>query len=89
MGVHANSLADSLSGADLVFIYRPDGVDDSFEASLASLGDCHQVYGDYDELVAAMSRDVEAGDQVVFMSNGGFGSSRQTLTAVLQRTRSS
>jgi hypothetical protein len=25
---------------------------------------------------------------VIFMSNGGFGGARQTLTAVLQRTRS-
>jgi hypothetical protein len=25
---------------------------------------------------------------VIFMSNGGFGSARQTLTALLQRTRS-
>jgi len=34
-----------------------------------------------------MSTRVLGGDQVVFMSNGGFGSARQTLTALLQRTR--
>jgi hypothetical protein len=36
-----------------------------------------------------MSKKVLSGDQVIFMSNGGFGSARQTLTALLQRTRGS
>ena len=35
-----------------------------------------------------MAKKVLSGDQVIFMSNGGFGRARQTLTAVLQRTRS-
>ncbi len=42
---------------------------------------------DYDQLASDMSTRVLSGDQVVFMSNGGFGGARQTLTAVLQRTR--
>jgi len=46
------------------------------------------LFNDYDMLVNDMSTRVLAGDQVVFMSNGGFGGARQTLTAVLQRTRS-
>ena len=46
------------------------------------------MFDDYDKLVDDMSRRVLGGDQVIFMSNGGFGSARQTLTAVLQRTRS-
>jgi hypothetical protein len=35
-----------------------------------------------------MSGRLLSGDQVIFMSNGSFGRARQTLTAVLQRTRS-
>jgi UDP-N-acetylmuramate-alanine ligase len=46
------------------------------------------MFKDYDNLVTDMSAKVLSGDQVIFMSNGGFGSARQTLTAVLQRTRS-
>ena len=34
-----------------------------------------------------MEKDVRAGDQVVFMSNGGFGASRQKLTLELQNRR--
>ena len=58
------------------------------ETSLAALGDKVRLFGDYDQLVTNMSTQVLPGDQVVFMSNGGFGSARQTLTAILQRTRS-
>ena len=46
------------------------------------------MHKDYDRLVNDMATKVLSGDQVVFMSNGGFGGARQTLTAVLQRTRS-
>ncbi|MGI9270144.1 MAG: UDP-N-acetylmuramate:L-alanyl-gamma-D-glutamyl-meso-diaminopimelate ligase [Woeseiaceae bacterium] len=88
LGVHNAELADSLSAADLVWMYRPDNMDAAFDASLTSLGDGLRVFTDYDKLVSDMSGKVMSGDQVLFMSNGGFGSTRQTLTAVLQRTRS-
>ena len=60
---------------------------EDFDAALAPLGKKLRVFRDYDELVGDMSTRVLAGDQVVFMSNGGFGGARQTFTAVLQRTR--
>ena len=84
MGIHGGSLAESLQGADMVFVFRPGDVDASFEESLAPLGDRHLVFGDYDELVMALECEVKSGDQVVFMSNGGFGASRQKLTRALQ-----
>jgi UDP-N-acetylmuramate: L-alanyl-gamma-D-glutamyl-meso-diaminopimelate ligase len=88
MGIHQDTLADSLKDADIVWMYRPADVGDDFEASLLPLGDKLRLFEDYDRLVDDMSKRVLSGDQVVFMSNGGFGSARQTLTAVLQRTRS-
>jgi UDP-N-acetylmuramate: L-alanyl-gamma-D-glutamyl-meso-diaminopimelate ligase len=88
MGIHKDTLADSLKDADIVWMYRPDDVGDDFEASLQPLGDKLRLFGDYDRLVDDMSKRVLGGDQVIFMSNGGFGSARQTLTALLQRTRS-
>jgi len=89
LGVHNEAFADSLKGADLVWMYRPKGMGDSFDAALSVLGDKVRAFGDYDQLVADMSTGLVSGDQVVFMSNGGFGSARQTLTAMLQRTRGS
>jgi UDP-N-acetylmuramate-alanine ligase len=47
------------------------------------------MHKDYDQLVNDLSKKVLGGDQVIFMSNGGFGAARQTLTALLQRTRGS
>ena len=89
LGVHNETLAASLEQADLVWMYRPEGMGSGFESALAPLGDRLRLFGDYDKLVSDMSAKVLSGDQVIFMSNGGFGRARQTLTAVLQRTRSS
>ncbi|MDH3613643.1 MAG: UDP-N-acetylmuramate:L-alanyl-gamma-D-glutamyl-meso-diaminopimelate ligase [Gammaproteobacteria bacterium] len=89
LGVHNDTLAASLGEADIVWMYRPSDMSGEFESSLAPLGDRLRLFGDYDKLVSDMSAKVLSGDQVIFMSNGGFGSARQTLTAVLQRTRRS
>jgi len=89
LGVHNDELAASLEQADLVWMYRPDDMRDDFDSSLQPLGGKLRSFGDYDELVNDMSKRVLSGDQVIFMSNGGFGGARQTLTAVLQRIRGS
>jgi UDP-N-acetylmuramate: L-alanyl-gamma-D-glutamyl-meso-diaminopimelate ligase len=87
LGVHNRELAESLGQADLVWMYRPTAMSEDFDAALEPLGKKLRAFRDYDELVGDMSTRVLAGDQIVFMSNGGFGGARQTLTAVLQRTR--
>ena len=88
LGVHNRELAAALEDADLVWVFRPAEMDADFDAALESLGKKLRAFRDYDELVSDMSTRVLSGDQVVFMSNGGFGGARQTFTAVLQRTRS-
>ena len=89
LGVHNDALANSLKDADLIWMYRPDDMGEGFDASLESLGSKLLMHTDYDQLVNDMSKKVLGGDQVVFMSNGGFGSARQALTALLQRTHGS
>jgi UDP-N-acetylmuramate: L-alanyl-gamma-D-glutamyl-meso-diaminopimelate ligase len=89
LGVHNDTLASSLDEADVVWMFRPPDMDQAFEDALVPLGDRLRLFGDYDKLASDMSSRVLSGDQVIFMSNGGFGRARQTLTAVLQRTRSS
>ncbi len=88
LGIHNDELADALTEADVVWMYRPQEMGEDFEESLVPLGAKLRMHTDYDKLVGDMSSKVLSGDQVVFMSNGGFGGARQTLTAVLQRTRS-
>ena len=87
LGVHNKQLAESLQDADLIWMYRPADMDDDFEEALAPLSSKLRLFDDRDKLVNDLSTRVLSGDQVVFMSNGGFGGARQTLTAVLQRTR--
>jgi len=87
LGVHDDTLADALQGADMVWMYRPEDMRAEFETSMSALGSKLRLFDDYDKLVNDMSKRVLSGDQVVFMSNGGFGAARQTLTALLQRTR--
>jgi UDP-N-acetylmuramate: L-alanyl-gamma-D-glutamyl-meso-diaminopimelate ligase len=89
LGVHNDGLAESLQEADLIWMYRPDDMGSDFESALDPLGAKLRLFDDYDKLVNDMATRVLAGDQVVFMSNGDFGGARQTLTAVLQRTRGS
>jgi len=89
LGVHNEDMAKSLEQADLVWMYRPADMSGDFDESLQPLGKKLRSFGDYDKLVNDMSTRVLSGDQVIFMSNGGFGGARQTLTAVLQRTRGS
>jgi len=85
MGVHKESLPKSLSEADLIFVYRPDELAADFDASLGGLGKRLQLFGDYDELLASLESKLLAGDQMVFMSNGSFGATRQKLTMALQK----
>ena len=87
LGVHNETLAASLKGADAVWMYRPSDMDSGLESSLRDMGERLRLFSDYDKLVSDMSGKVLSGDQVIFMSNGGFGGARQTMTAVLQRMR--
>jgi UDP-N-acetylmuramate: L-alanyl-gamma-D-glutamyl-meso-diaminopimelate ligase len=87
LGVHNDTLAASLDDASLICMYRPVDIAADLDACLSSLGDRLHLHSDYDDLVADLAAEVKPGDQVVFMSNGGFGSARQNLTGALQNTR--
>jgi UDP-N-acetylmuramate: L-alanyl-gamma-D-glutamyl-meso-diaminopimelate ligase len=87
LGVHKGTLAASLDGADLVFVFRPPELGPDFDEALAPLGNRGHLCSDYDDLVTALAERVEPGDRLVFMSNGGFGGVRQKLTAALKSNR--
>ncbi len=85
LGVHNGTLASSLDAADLVFVFRPGDMGSEFDQALGPLGERLRLHDDYDGLVSALAAQAAAGDQLVFMSNGGFGGVRQKLTAALQK----
>ncbi|WP_334157660.1 UDP-N-acetylmuramate:L-alanyl-gamma-D-glutamyl-meso-diaminopimelate ligase [Oryzomicrobium sp.] len=72
LGVMKNALPGSLAEADRVFCYAANlGWDAA--AALAPLGDKAVVRDDLDALVAEVAAAARPGDQVLVMSNGGFG----------------
>ena len=83
LGVMAAQLPASLEGADLVFGYgAPAGKDAlgwNLGEALAPMGDKAAAFQDLDALVAAVSAAARPGDQVLVMSNGGFGGVHQKL----------
>jgi UDP-N-acetylmuramate: L-alanyl-gamma-D-glutamyl-meso-diaminopimelate ligase len=82
LGAMKEELPRSLGGADLVFCYT-GGLGWDAAAALAPLGERVQCHADLDALVAAIVREARAGDQVVVMSNGGFGGIHDKLLARL------
>ena len=82
MGVMRDQLPASLSQADLVFGYS-GGLDWSLEQTLASLGDRACVREQLDDLINAIAERAQAGDQILVMSNGGFGGLHERLLSRL------
>ena len=72
LGAHAEALAPSLAGADVVvFLARPELPWDADKVIAEVRGEAIAV-PDAETLLAALAARVQAGDHVVFMSNGGF-----------------
>ncbi len=82
MGVMRSQLPQSLVQADLVFGYS-GGLDWSLEQALASLGPRACVRDDLDALIAAIVAQAQSGDQILVMSNGGFGGLHEKLLSRL------
>jgi len=72
LGVMKQALPGSLQDADHVYCYS-GGLNWDAAAALAPLGDKAEVHADLDALVKAIARAAQSGDQVLVMSNGGFG----------------
>jgi UDP-N-acetylmuramate: L-alanyl-gamma-D-glutamyl-meso-diaminopimelate ligase len=71
-GAHADALAPSLTDADLVvFLHRPELAWDAARVT-AALGGRGRTAATVEALIAALRVEVRSGDQVIFMSNGGF-----------------
>lgn len=71
-GAHAAALAPSLADADeVVFLQRPELPWDAAKV-LAALAGHGTTVPTVDALIASLVTQVQPGDQVIFMSNGGF-----------------
>jgi UDP-N-acetylmuramate: L-alanyl-gamma-D-glutamyl-meso-diaminopimelate ligase len=71
-GVMKDALPASLAAADRVYLYTA-GIEWDAAALFAPLGARARCLADLDALVEAVAGDARSGDQVLVMSNGGFG----------------
>lgn len=81
-GAMKNHLANSLAGADQVVCFNP-GLDWNAAEVLAPLGDRCQVIDTVDAIVRTVVSSARPGDQLLVMSNGGFGGIHQKLLEAL------
>jgi len=85
MGVHQQTLAPALAGADEVWLYTPPDLGWDTGAVLRALGGRGHAGDDVEALARELARAARPGDQVLIMSNGGFGGLHGKLIAELQR----
>ena len=83
LGVMKDALPGSLKDADAVFCYSANLGWDA-HASLASLGNKATVTDDMNKLIEAIVAAAKPGDQILVMSNGGFGRIHEKLLKQLK-----
>ena len=84
LGVHKLDLAPALAKADEVFIYQPDNIPWSVDEIADLCQQPSQTDSDLDALVAKVIASARPGDNILVMSNGGFGGIHGKLLAALE-----
>ncbi len=85
LGTHKKALADSLQEADQVFLFQPEGMDWDMNDVLDSLGENASITSNIDELVINAVMSAHPNDQILVMSNGGFGGIHEKLLIALEQ----
>jgi UDP-N-acetylmuramate: L-alanyl-gamma-D-glutamyl-meso-diaminopimelate ligase len=79
LGVHRESIAPSLAGADAVWLYAPPDLGWDIGEVTGPLGSRAHSAASIDALLDDLDAHVREGDQVLVMSNGGFGGLHRKL----------
>ncbi|ABR89478.1 UDP-N-acetylmuramate: L-alanyl-gamma-D-glutamyl-meso-diaminopimelate ligase [Janthinobacterium sp. Marseille] len=90
LGTMKEALPGSLVDADLIFGYGASGngkdaLGWDLAEALAPLGEKARSFNDLPTLVQAIAQSAQAGDQVLVMSNGGFGGVHQKILDALAK----
>lgn len=78
MGVHTQTLAQSLNGADQALIYQPPGMGWDL-SELKKYADNIEICQSLDEIITKLKFEARYGGHFVLMSNGSFGGIYQRL----------
>ncbi|MBE0363146.1 UDP-N-acetylmuramate: L-alanyl-gamma-D-glutamyl-meso-diaminopimelate ligase [Pseudoalteromonas ulvae UL12] len=81
MGVHKDTLLNSLAAADVTYLFEPKQLDWSLHQA-ADKADA-LCFDTVDDIVSALLERVSPGDQVLIMSNGGFDGIHQKIITAL------
>ena len=84
MGVHEGSLADSLALADEILLFQPDGMDPHFLEEVKRATAKAAIFTEVDEIVMHVAKTAQPSDQVLVMSNGGFGGIHDKILSQLE-----
>lgn len=82
MGVHKDTLADSLKLADEVYLYQADNL--SWDLSAMINNELMRVFSSTQAIIDKVSASVKPGDHIIIMSNGGFDNIHQRLLDALK-----
>ncbi|MDX5407466.1 MAG: UDP-N-acetylmuramate:L-alanyl-gamma-D-glutamyl-meso-diaminopimelate ligase [Chromatiaceae bacterium] len=85
MGVHQAALPLALALADQVFLYEPANANWSLESLTRALAPKASLSQNIDGLVGELTAQASAGDNIVIMSNGGFGGIHDKLISALKQ----
>ena len=83
MGYHAETLAASFEKADQILLFQADNVDWDIAKHMTELGERCRVFKDIGAIVSLVAEQHQPGDQIVVMSNGGFGGIHKKLIEAL------
>ena len=83
MGVHKDRLGEALKLADEVLLFQPPELDWCLDEVTELFSGHARVFDRVDDMVDDLSRRLASGDQVVIMSNGGFGGIHEKLLDAL------
>ncbi|MDB2705409.1 UDP-N-acetylmuramate:L-alanyl-gamma-D-glutamyl-meso-diaminopimelate ligase [Pseudomonadota bacterium] len=85
MGIHQQTLANSLQEADRVILFEDADIAMSLETVVEQLGSTAIVKTTVDDIIEMVCKEAKQGDEVLIMSNGGFGGIHQRLLQALAR----
>ncbi|MEX0615078.1 MAG: UDP-N-acetylmuramate:L-alanyl-gamma-D-glutamyl-meso-diaminopimelate ligase, partial [Methylophaga sp.] len=83
MGVHQQTLGQAFVDADAIFMFQDSQLGWSLNDMQNTLNDKLKISDDIDLLVRQVTADVQAGDYIVVMSNGGFAGIHDKLLKAL------
>jgi UDP-N-acetylmuramate: L-alanyl-gamma-D-glutamyl-meso-diaminopimelate ligase len=85
LGVHKQTLAASLAQADSVTLYQPESIPWAVQDVADQCAQPVFVSDDIEQLVAHLVEIAQPGDQILVMSNGGFGGIHHKLLEALNQ----